>query len=192
MDKSVNWRYMYMNSKKILIVLLLIIIFILFLLLYRNYKNNEEIIIGNGFGLILDRKSVISELENIEDELNINVSNIKSMELSDVFNNEVYWNIELDNNIFIKFDAINRKIKNYKDNNDYTNEITQYIKYDEAEKFIIDKYINLGYNKEYNLQGITKKDNTYLWEAIFVTENDKIEFKFIPEINKIISIDSVQ
>ena len=181
-----------MSSKKILIVTIVIIIFILFLLLYRNYKDNEANVVGAGFESILNKDNILQKLENIEDELNINVSNIKSMELSDVFNNEVYWNIELDNNIFIKFDAINRKIKNYKDNNDYTNEITQYIKYDEAEKFIIDKYINLGYNKEYNLQGITKKDNTYLWEAIFVTENDKIEFKFIPEINKIISIDSVQ
>lgn len=180
-----------MYSKKILFVLFIFIILILFLLLYRNYKVNGENIAGNGFGLISDRESVILELENLENELDINVSNMKNMELSDVFDNEVYWNIEFDNNIFIKFDAINRKIKNYKDNNDYTNEITQYMEYDEVKKFIIDKYINLGYNKEYNLQSITKEDNTYLWKSIFVTENDKIIFEFIPEINKIISIDSV-
>lgn len=179
-----------MKSKKILFVLVLFIIIILFLL-YRNYKVNEESVAKNGFGLILDRESVISELEDIKYNLNINGLNIKSMELSDVFDNKVYWNIKLDNNIFIKIDAIDSKITNYKDNNDYTNEIKQYMEYDEAEKFIIDKYIKLGYNKTYNLQSTIKEDNTYLWKSIFVTENDKIIFEFIPEINRIISIDSI-
>lgn len=179
-----------MKSKKILFVLVLFIIIILFLL-YRNYKVNEESVAKNGFGLILDRESVISELEDIKYNLNINGLNIKSMELSDVFDNKVYWNIKLDNNIFIKIDAIDSKIKNYKDNNDYTNEIKPYMEYDEAEKFIIDKYIKLGYNKTYNLQSTIKEDNTYLWKSIFVTENDKIIFEFIPEINRIISIDSI-
>ena len=179
-----------MKTKKILFVLVLFIIIILFLL-YRNYKVNEESVAKNGFGLILDRESVISELEDIKYNLNINGLNIKSMELSDVFDNKVYWNIKLDNNIFIKIDAIDSKITNYKDNNDYTNEIKQYMEYDEAEKFIIDKYIKLGYNKTYNLQSTIKEDNTYLWKSIFVTENDKIIFEFIPEINRIISIDSI-
>ena len=179
-----------MKSKKILFVLVLFIIIILFLL-YRNYKVNEESVAKNGFGLILDRESVISELEDIKYNLNINGLNIKSMELSDVFDNKVYWNIKLDNNIFIKIDAIDSKITNYKDNNDYTNEIKQYMEYDEAEKFIIDKYIKLGYNKTYILQSTIKEDNTYLWKSIFVTENDKIIFEFIPEINRIISIDSI-
>ena len=174
-----------MKSKKILFVLVLFIIIILFLL-YRNYKVNEESVAKNGFGLILDRESVISELEDIKYNLNINGLNIKSMELSDVFDNKVYWNIKLDNNIFIKIDAIDSKITNYKDNNDYTNEIKQYMEYDEAEKFIIDKYIKLGYNKTYNLQSTIKEDNTYLWKSIFVTENDKIIFEFIPEINRIL------
>lgn len=179
-----------MKSKKILFVLVLFVIIILFLL-YRNYKVNEESVAKNGFGLILDRESVISELEDIKYDLNINGLNIKSMELSDVFDNKVYWNIKLDNNIFIKIDAIDSKITNYKDNNDYTNEIKQYMEYYEAEKFIIDKYIKLGYNKTYNLQSTIKEDNTYLWKSIFVTENDKIIFEFIPEINRIISIDSI-
>lgn len=184
-----------MSSKKYLILLFLIIILILLFLLYENYKEDERNIIGKGFDSILSKENTITELENIEDVLNINVSDIKSMELSDIFDDKVYWNIEIDNNIFIKFDAINKKIENYKDNNDYGNKFESYVKEDESKKFIIDKYINLGYNNEYTLESLTKKEfkeGADIWEAVFITENEKIVFEYIPEINRIISIDNVQ
>ncbi len=180
-----------MNIKRILFLLFSIIIFILFLLLYRNYKQNEENIMGNGFKTILNKDDIMIKLENMEDILSIDISNIKNIELSNIFNNEVYWNIEINNNIFIRFNAISSEIEEYKDNNDYSNEIIDHMKYDEVKEFIIDKYINLGYNSEYSLESIEKNDNTYLWEAIFNMEGKKIVIKFIPEINRIISIDSV-
>lgn len=180
-----------MNSKKILIFLLVSIMFVLFLLLYRNYKNNEMDVIGNGFELIVDRENIILELEKIKDVLNINVLNIKNMELSDVFEDNVYWNIEMNNNIFIKFNAIKNRIENYIDTNDYTNEFTSYMEYNESKKFIVDKYINLGYNNSYTIDNLIKKEikeNIYLWEATFINGDKKIIFEYIPEINKIISI----
>lgn len=181
-----------MNSKKILIVLLLIIIFILFLLLYRNYKDNEANVVGAGFESILNKDNILQKLENVQNVLNIDTSNIKNIELSDIFENEVYWNIEFDNNVFIRFDAVNNKIERYIDDNDYTKQISDYMSYEEVKKFIIDKYIKLGYNNEYSLDSIEKSNDKYLWKAIFITKNENIIIEFIPEINRIISINTVK
>ena len=100
----------------------------------------------------------------------------------------MYWNIEINDNIFIRFDAINKKIIEYHDNNKYTDEIINYMEYNEVQKFIIDKYINLGYNNQYSIDYMKKFENIYLWEAVFISEKQKIVFEFIPEINKIINI----
>ena len=116
-----------MSSKKILIVTIVIIIFILFLLLYRNYKDNEANVVGAGFESILNKDNILQKLENVQNVLNIDTSNIKNIELSDIFENEVYWNIEFDNNVFIRFDAVNNKIERYIDDNDYTKQISDYM-----------------------------------------------------------------
>lgn len=177
-----------MNSKNVLILVFIIIMFILLLLFYKNYKDNEENIIENGFELIVNKNDIQNELKHIADVLNINISNIKNMKLCNIFENEMYWDIEINDNIFIRFDAINKKIIEYHDNNKYTDEIINYMKYNEVQKFIIDKYINLGYNNQYSIDYMKKFENIYLWEAVFISEKKKIVFEFIPEINKIINI----
>ena len=62
-----------MNSKNVLILVFIIIMFILLLLFYKNYKDNEENIIENGFELIVNKNDIQNELKHIADVLNINI-----------------------------------------------------------------------------------------------------------------------